>query len=73
MMGCVGAQTRCVAAPGRKIDPKTKHRRNLGTFKTKSAAEKHERAVQYCERPRSVRRLRAWAALRVWDIFGLKP
>ena len=31
----------------RKIDPKTGRRRNLGTFKTRSAAEKHERAVQF--------------------------
>jgi hypothetical protein len=31
----------------RKADPKTGRRRNLGTFKTRSAAEKHERAMQY--------------------------
>ena len=31
----------------RKVDPKTKKRRNLGTFKTRAAAEKHEREVQY--------------------------
>jgi hypothetical protein len=31
----------------RKLDPRTGKRRNLGTFKTRSAAEKHERAVQY--------------------------
>jgi len=31
----------------RKIDPKTGKRRNLGTFKSREAAEKHERAVQY--------------------------
>ncbi|HTT06697.1 MAG TPA: hypothetical protein VMF64_15565 [Steroidobacteraceae bacterium] len=31
----------------RKLDPKTKHRRNLGTFDTREAAQKHERAVQY--------------------------
>jgi hypothetical protein len=31
----------------RKKDPKTGQRRNLGTFKTRAAAEKHERAVQY--------------------------
>lgn len=31
----------------RKKDPKTGKRRNLGTFKTRAAAEKHERAVQY--------------------------
>src|SRR5262245_13806141 len=31
----------------RKKDPKTGRRRNLGTFKSRAAAEKHERAVQY--------------------------
>ena len=31
----------------RKIDPKTGRRRNQGTFKTRRAAEKHERAVQF--------------------------
>jgi hypothetical protein len=31
----------------RKKDPKTGKRRNLGTFKSRKAAEKHERAVQY--------------------------
>jgi hypothetical protein len=31
----------------RKPDPKTGRRRNLGTFKTRAAAEQHERAVQY--------------------------
>ena len=31
----------------RKKDPKTGKRRNLGTFDSKEAAEKHERAVQY--------------------------
>jgi hypothetical protein len=34
----------------RKTNPKTGHRRNLGTFKTRAAAEKHERAVQYFKR-----------------------
>jgi hypothetical protein len=34
----------------RKIDPKTGKRRNLGTFESRSAAEKHERAVQYFKR-----------------------
>ena len=34
----------------RKINPKTVRRRNLGTFKTHAAAEKHERAVQYFKR-----------------------
>ena len=31
----------------RKQDPRTGKRRNLGTFLTRAAAEKHERAVQY--------------------------
>jgi hypothetical protein len=34
----------------RKADPKTGKRRNLGTFKSRAAAEKHERAVQYFKR-----------------------
>jgi hypothetical protein len=34
----------------RKLDPKTGHRKNLGTFASKQAAEKHERAVQYFKR-----------------------
>ena len=31
----------------RKKNPKTGKRKNLGTFATRSAAEAHERAVQY--------------------------
>ncbi len=31
----------------RKADPKTGKRRNLGTFRSRAAAEKHEREVQY--------------------------
>ena len=31
----------------RKVDPKTKKRRNLGTFRSRAAAEKHEKAVQH--------------------------
>ena len=31
----------------RKLDPRTGRRRNLGTFATREAAEKHERSVQY--------------------------
>jgi hypothetical protein len=31
----------------RKADPKTGHRRNLGTFGSRAAAQKRERAVQY--------------------------
>lgn len=34
----------------RKKDPKTGRRRNLGTFGSRSAAEKHERAVQFFKR-----------------------
>jgi hypothetical protein len=34
----------------RKADPKTGKRRNLGTFATREAAEKHERAVQFFKR-----------------------
>ena len=34
----------------RKKDPKTGKRRNLGTFKTRAAAEKHEKAVQFFKR-----------------------
>jgi hypothetical protein len=34
----------------RKKDPKTGKRRNLGTFRTRAAAEKHERAVQFFKR-----------------------
>jgi hypothetical protein len=30
-----------------KKNPKTGKRRNLGTFATRAAAQKHERAVQY--------------------------
>jgi hypothetical protein len=33
-----------------KKNPKTGKRRNLGTFKTRAAAEKHERAVQFFKR-----------------------
>jgi len=36
----------------RKIDPRTGHRRNLGTFATRAAAEQHERAVQFFKRAR---------------------
>jgi hypothetical protein len=34
----------------RKKNPKTGKRRNLGTFSTRKAAEKHERAVQFFKR-----------------------
>jgi hypothetical protein len=31
----------------RKKNPKTGKRRNLGTFSSRKAAEKHERGIQY--------------------------
>ena len=34
----------------RKKDPRTGKRRNLGTFGSREAAEKHERAVQFFKR-----------------------
>jgi hypothetical protein len=34
----------------RKKNAATGRRRNLGTFKTRAAAEKHERAVQFFKR-----------------------
>jgi hypothetical protein len=34
----------------RKLNPKTGKRRNLGTFSSLAAAEKHEREVQYFKR-----------------------
>jgi hypothetical protein len=34
----------------RKVDPRTGRRRNLGTFDSRAAAEKHERAVQFFKR-----------------------
>lgn len=34
----------------RKKNPKTGKRRNLGTFATRTAALKHERAIQYFKR-----------------------
>ena len=34
----------------RKANPKTGKRRNLGTFPSKAAALKHERAVQFFKR-----------------------
>jgi hypothetical protein len=34
----------------RKVDPKTRKRRNLGTFASLAAAKKHEREVQYFKR-----------------------
>ena len=34
----------------RKVDPRTGRRGNLGTFSSRAAAEKHERAVQFFKR-----------------------
>lgn len=34
----------------RKINPKTGHRRNLGTFDNRKQAEQHEREVQLFKR-----------------------
>jgi hypothetical protein len=34
----------------RKKNPKTGRRRNLGTFLSRAAAERHERAVQFFKR-----------------------
>jgi len=34
----------------RSKNPRTGRRRNLGTFPTRAAAERHERAVQYFKR-----------------------
>lgn len=34
----------------RKLNPKTRRRRNLGTFKTREAALKHEREIQFFKR-----------------------
>jgi hypothetical protein len=34
----------------RKPNPRTGKRQNLGTFKTRAAAERHERAIQFFKR-----------------------
>lgn len=34
----------------RQVNPKTKRRRNLGTFPTRAAAEKHRREIEYLKR-----------------------
>jgi hypothetical protein len=34
----------------RSKDPRTGKRRNLGTFPTRAAAERHERAIQFFKR-----------------------
>lgn len=38
----------------RKVDPRTHKRKNLGTFKSREPAEKHEHEVQYFKRPGGV-------------------
>jgi len=37
----------------RRLDPRTGRRRNLGTFRTRAQAEKHERAIQFFKRRRA--------------------
>jgi hypothetical protein len=34
----------------RKVNPRTRRRRNLGTFSSRAAALKHEREIQYFKR-----------------------
>jgi len=34
----------------RRKNPRTGRRRNLGTFRTRAAAERHERAIQFFKR-----------------------
>jgi hypothetical protein len=34
----------------RKVNPRTGRRRNLGTFRSRAAAQAHERAVQFFKR-----------------------
>ena len=36
----------------RKVNPNTRTRKSLGTFETREAAQKHERAVQFFKRAR---------------------
>jgi hypothetical protein len=43
-------ERRSGAGNSRKNDPRTGKRRNLGTFRTRTAAERHERAVQFFKR-----------------------
>jgi len=40
----------------RTRDPRTGKRRNLGTFRTRAEAERHERAVEYFKQLSSTRR-----------------
>ncbi len=43
----------------KKRDPRTGKRRNLGTFTSRAAAERHERAVQFFKRRKANTRRRA--------------
>jgi len=36
----------------RKVDSRTRRRKNLGTFETLAAAQRHERAVQFFKQHR---------------------
>jgi hypothetical protein len=45
--GCQKTQVGPIQAYSRKKDAKTGKRKNLGTFDSRAAAEKHEREVQY--------------------------
>lgn len=40
----------------RRVNPKTGKRRNLGTFRTREAALRHERQIQYSKRKGSAGR-----------------
>lgn len=42
----------------RTLDPRTGKRRNLGTFQTREAAERHEREIQFFKRRAGVTRRR---------------
>jgi hypothetical protein len=44
------ARIRRISALFAQVNPKTGKRRNLGTFRSRAAAEKHEREVQYFKR-----------------------
>jgi hypothetical protein len=61
----------------RKTDPRTGRRRNLGTFGSRAAAEKHERAVQYFKRHYSIlrastSRLPTWLAAETTPSFSMR-
>jgi hypothetical protein len=57
----------------RKTNPTTGKRRNLGTFKTRAAAEKHEREVQYFKRHWRIRERNAWPKARRTNQAGMNP